>query len=412
MQETKEAEVQDVNVVKASPSELSAGYEGRKIGWTRILRHLFPHKVRRLLVEHDALEEMRSELQRLQVKQSALEEIHSGLQRLQVKQDALEEIRSGFQRLRAQGEVITEAARVQSDFMERALLLQGRLATQAIADARPLHILADAEFRVFSQWGEDGIIEWLTAQVAVPNHRFIEFGVGNFAESNCRFLMQNRNWKGLIFDGNDDYITDLRNDRMFWMYDLTAKAAFITTENINDLILEAGFGGPLGILSIDIDGNDYWVWKAINVVEPAIVICEYNPILGDQYAVTVPYDPQFHRFKGHHSGLYFGASIAALKILAEQKGYTFVGTNSNGINAFFVRRDLVGPVLSELQDVRAFCSRHRDSRDEAAELSFVGGRARFDLIRNCPIVDVETGATRPLGEMGEPYSSAWNREID
>src|ERR1019366_3741070 len=87
--------------------------------------------------------------------------------------------------------------------------------------------LADAEFRVFSQWGEDGIIEWLVTQVAVPNNRFIEFGVENFTEANCRFLMHNRNWKGLIFDGNENHMTGLRKDRLFWMY-LTAQGAFIT----------------------------------------------------------------------------------------------------------------------------------------------------------------------------------------
>jgi hypothetical protein len=365
MQETKEAEtLNGKNAAKASPPARAAGDEGRKIGWTRLLRHILPHKVRRLLVEHDALEEMRSEVQWLR------------------------------------------------DHMERSLLLQGRLAARAIAKVHPLHTLADAEFRVFSQWGEDGIIEWLVTQVAVPNNRFIEFGVENFTEANCRFLMHNRNWKGLIFDGNENYMTGLRKDRLFWMYDLTAQGAFITAENINGLILEAGFGGPLGILSIDIDGNDYWVWKAITVADPAIVICEFNPYLGDQHAVTVPYEPQFNRFKSHYSGLYFGASIVALKHLAEQKGYTFAGTNSNGINAFFVRRDLAGPVLSQLQEVRAFSSRVRGARGENGELSFAGGRALFDLIRNCPFIDVKTGATRRLGDMGEPYSPAWKREMD
>jgi hypothetical protein len=296
-------------------------------------------------------------------------------------------------------------------FMERSLLLQGRLAANMLAKKEPLQTLADAEFRVFSQWGEDGIIEWLVSRVALPNHRFIEFGVENFGEANCRFLMQNRNWKGLIFDANEDYMTELRHQRIFWMYDLTAKPAFITVENINDLIANAGFAGPAGILSIDIDGNDYWVWKAIHAVEPAIVICEYNAVLGDQNAVAVPYDPQFHRFKGHHSGLYFGASIAALKLLGEEKGYTFVGTNSSGINAFFVRQELAGPVLAQLQEVRAYCSRHRDSRDEQGVLSYAGGQARFDLIRNCPVVDVKTGAACPLGELGEPYSSEWKRQI-
>ena len=371
MQGTNEAEGQNGNASKAFPPESSAGEGGHKTGWYRILRHLFPHKVRRLLVEHDALEEMH---------------------------DALEKMRSEVQWLR--------------DRLERSLLLQGRLATQSITKGRPLPTLADAEFRVFSQWGEDGIIEWLTTQITVPNNRFIEFGVENFTEANCRYLMQNRNWKGLIFDGNEDYMTGLRKDRLFWMYDLTAKAAFITAENINDLISEAGFAGPLGILSIDIDGNDYWIWRAITVVDPAIVICEFNPFLGDQHAVTVPYEPQFNRFKHHYSGLYFGASIAALKHLAEQKGYTFVGTNSSGINAFFVRRDLAGPVLSQLQEVRAFCSRVRGSRDENGELSFVGGQARLDLIRNCPFVEVKTGATLLLDEMSEPYSSSWKQDID
>jgi len=236
IQETKEAAGQNGNAIKALPLESPVGYGGRKRDWIRILRHLFPHKVRRLLAEHDVLEH-----------------------------DVLEGMRSEVQWLR--------------DHMEHSLLLQGRLAAHAIAKGRPLHTLADAEFRVYSQWGEDGIIEWLVTQVAVPNNRFIEIGVDNFTEANCRFLMHNRNWKGLIFDGNENYMSGLRKDRMFWMYDLTAKGAFITAENINELILEAGFAGPLGILSIDIDGNDYWVWKAINVVDPAIVICEFNAIL-------------------------------------------------------------------------------------------------------------------------------------
>jgi len=299
-----------------------------------------------------------------------------------------------------------------SDFVERSLLLQGRLAAHVLGKSQPLRNLAAAEFRVFSQWGEDGIVEWLVSRVPVPNTRFVEFGVENFREANCRFLLENRNWKGLVFDGNKDYMAGLRNERIFWMYDLTANAAFVTAENINALISDAGFGGPLGILSVDIDGNDYWVWKAIDVVDPAIVICEYNAILGDTRAVTVPYDPEFTRFAGHHSGLYFGASIAALKLLAEQKGYAFVGTSSNGINAFFVKKSLAGPVLAQLEEVRAFCSRHRDSRDENARLYFVGGRARFDLIRDCPVIDVATGARLRLGDIEEPYSLEWQRDME
>lgn len=298
------------------------------------------------------------------------------------------------------------------DMMERSLLLQGRLAARIIDDEGPVRNLSEVEFRVFSQWGEDGIIEWLISRVDVPNHRFVEFGVENFREANCRFLLQNRNWKGLVFDGNEEYIAGLRDERLYWMYDITAQAAFVTAENINDLITRAGFAGPLGLLSIDIDGNDYWVWKAIDVVDPAIVVCEYNPILGDMRAIAVPYSPSFNRFDGHPSGLHFGASIAALEHLAEQKGYAFVGTNSNGINAFFVKKSLAAPILETLGEVRAFCSRHRDSRDEEARLSFTGGRERFDLIRDCPVVDVTSGDMLRLGDIDEPYSMEWQRDME
>jgi hypothetical protein len=299
-----------------------------------------------------------------------------------------------------------------ADMIERSLLLQGRLAARIMGDVVSPRNLADIEFRVSSQWGEDGIIDWLISHVEVPNHRFIEFGVDTFAEANCRFLLQNRNWKGLVLDGSADHMAALRREPLYWMYDLTAKAAFVTAENINGLISGAGFAGPVGLLSIDIDGNDYWVWNAIDVIDPAIVVCEYNPILGDMRAITVPYNPKFTRFAGHYSGLYFGASIAALKHLAARKGYAFVGTNSNGINAFFVKERLAAPVLEKLREVRAFCSRHRDSRDRSTELSFTGGRARLDLIRDCPVVDVTTGTMLRLGEIDEPYSVEWQCDME
>jgi hypothetical protein len=307
---------------------------------------------------------------------------------------------------------LNEAARrgisnqlVLSDFVERSLLLQGRQAANLLPDL--IEDLSKAEFRIFSQWGEDGIIEWLLQHVGTPNQRFIEFGVEDFREANCRFLLQRRNWRGLVLDSSEQHLAALRNDRLFWMYDLAARVAFITRENINDLITAEGFAGPLGILSIDLDGNDYWVWEAIDCVQPAIVVCEYNPILGDTNAISIPYDSQFQRFSGHHCGLYFGCSIAALRHLAEIKGYTFVGTNSNGINAFFVRQDLVEPVLGRIGRIKAFPSRHRDSRDRKGNFTFIRGRDRFRLIEDMPIVDVRTGVTKVLREIGEPYSDEW-----
>jgi hypothetical protein len=295
----------------------------------------------------------------------------------------------------------------EDDATERLLLLNGRNASRLLSRGNPVDSLADVEFRVFSQWGEDGIIEWLAAHVPIADTRFVEFGVESFREANCRFLLMNRGWRGLVLDGGQDNIDAIKAHSMHWKYDLTAVRAFITSQNIDSLLRESGFDGELGILSIDIDGNDYWVWKSITSVNPAIVICECNPILGDTAAITVPYDPAFTRFGAHHSGLYFGASISALRALAAQRGYEFIGTNSNGINAFFVRKDLAASVLRLLKQIRAYPALHRDSRDRDGRLSYVRGAARFELIHDLPVVDVESGKTLLLRDISTPYSQEW-----
>ena len=293
------------------------------------------------------------------------------------------------------------------DFSERSLLLSGRMAARDLPRGAPIADFRDVEFRVFSQGGEDGIIEWLVAHLPLTSQRFIEFGVQDFHEANCRFLMQNRGWKGLVLDSAPANILALQAQAMFWMHDLTAAPAFVSAENINGLITAAGFAGPAGILSIDIDGNDYWVWQAITCVDAAIVVCEFNAVFGDTRCLTVPYDPAFDRHAGHFSGQYFGASIGALRLLAAKKGYSFAGTGSNGVNAFFVRNDLAGALLPLIGEARAFASRHRDSRDGAGRLTFTGGAARFDLIAGMPGVDVESGQMLRLGDIAAPYSAGW-----
>ena len=298
------------------------------------------------------------------------------------------------------------------ELIERALMLQGRAAARDQAKGQRISDLRAVEFSVFSQWGEDGIIEWLVAQLQLPNHRFIEFGVESFVEANCRFLLQNRNWKGLVMDGSELNIQRLRASKLHWMHDLTAKSAFITAENINALIEEVGFAGPLGLLSIDIDGNDYWVWKAISVVDPAIVICEYNAILGDTRSIVVPYAPDFRRLEAHHSGLYYGASIMALRELAAEKGYTCLGSNANGINAFFVRNDLAKTLLPLIAEQKAFPSHHRDSRGPDGKLTFARGLNRLALISDMPVIDIKTGDELLLGGIAAPYSEAWLEAVE
>ena len=248
--------------------------------------------------------------------------------------------------------------------------------------------LSDAEFKVDSQWGEDGIIQYLLSKINVSNKTFIEFGVENYCESNTRFLLQKNNWKGLIIDGSEANINYIRNDDIYWRHDLTAVSAFITLDNINQILLDAGFSGDIGLLSIDIDGNDYWVWKAIDVVQPVIIIAEYNSLFGCDRSITIPYDPEFYRMHAHHSGLYFGASLPALCNLANEKGYAFVGSNSAGNNAFFVKRTHLG-VLPNLQAKEGYVeSRFREHRDPGGKLTFTPGKKAIESIRGMPVYNI------------------------
>jgi hypothetical protein len=289
-------------------------------------------------------------------------------------------------------------------------LLMGRMASWQVRSRTAISSLQDVEFKVSSQWGEDGIIEWLIERASIPPaaQSFIEFGVETYSESNTRFLLQNRNWRGLIMDGSAAVVDAVRADGLAWKHDLTVRPAFITRENINELISSSGFGGEIGLLSVDVDGNDYWIWEAINAVSPIIVVCEYNAVFGDLHPISIPYDPGFSRAKAHHSYLYFGASIAALRSLATRKGYRFVGTNSAGNDAFFVREDYAKPFVdSSLRSIRAVPSKFRESRDEPGKLNYISALDRVRHIAGMPVVNVEAGETFKLGDLGQVYSREW-----
>lgn len=250
--------------------------------------------------------------------------------------------------------------------------------------------LKNYEFKVFSQWGEDGIIQHLTQSIEIKNKSFIEFGVEDFHESNCRFLMMKDNWAGFVMDGSPKNIQRLKQSYFYWKHDLNAVCAFITRENINDLLETSGFDEDLGILSVDLDGNDYYVLDAIENFKPRIVICEYNALFGASRKISIPYQPDFNRTDAHYSNLYWGASLAAMTYLADKKGYALVGTNSASCNAFYVRKDLLNDKLEVLSVEAAHSpSQYRESRDPQGNLTYASGDRRLDLIKGLPVFNVE-----------------------
>ena len=229
-------------------------------------------------------------------------------------------------------------------FVQEAL---GRIETRQTSNIKSDN-LNDYEFRVFSQWGEDGIIQHLVRSIDIPRKYFVEFGVQDYRECNTRFLLINNNWSGLVMDDSAENVERITRDMIYWAYDLKSVQAFVTRDNINELLRKNGVTGEIGLLSIDIDGNDFWIWQAIDVINPIIVVIEYNHRFGQQAAVTIPYKETFDRTKTDHAPIYFGASLQALCWLAKRKGYVFVGCSSNGVNAFFVRRDKQPPNIREL----------------------------------------------------------------
>ncbi|MBC7804130.1 MAG: hypothetical protein H7Y16_09670 [Candidatus Parcubacteria bacterium] len=267
---------------------------------------------------------------------------------------------------------------------------------RALPDRSPL---AAAEFKAFSQWGEDGILQYLVDKVPLSTRWFVEFGVEDYFEANTRFLLVNDNWAGMVLDGSESNIAAIRRDELSWRHQLDARHCFVTRDNIDGLIRSAAPDEDIGLLSVDIDGNDYWVWQAIRSVRPRIVVVEYNSVFGPELEVTIPYLEDFQRLQAHHSTLYWGASLAALCRLAAAKGYDFVGSNSAGNNAFFVRSDL-SQRLRKLSPAEGYVeSRFRESKSPSGELTFAGGIDRIRLIAHLPVVDVSSDRTAPLGEL-------------
>lgn len=199
------------------------------------------------------------------------------------------------------------------------------------------------EYEIFSQSGEDGIIDEIFRRIGADNRYFVEFGAGNGLQNSTAALLL-KNWVGLWMEadpGNGEIIRK-KFASLLLKHRLSFLSSFITAENIEELFGQADVPESFDLLSIDLDGNDYWIWKTITHYSPRVVMCEYNPRYGSDLKWVMKYNPA-HRWNGT---CYYGASLKSLELLGREKGYKLVACNTAGVNAFFVRNDLVGAHFS------------------------------------------------------------------
>ena len=226
-----------------------------------------------------------------------------------------------------------------------------RLQYQDLARRRfDLPTLEDVEFRCHSQNGEDGILLYVLALLGTTNRKVVEICAGDGIECNAANLLVNHGWNGLLFDGDAEQIA--RGRAFYATCRNTSVApptfinAWITTDVVNDLVADHGFSGPIDLLSLDVDGNDYWIWKALDCVTPRIVVLEFNAGCGSDVSVSMTYQPDF-RLDYTVQPYRCGASLAAFVKLARVRGYRLVGVQSLGFNAFFVRNGIGDDLLPE-----------------------------------------------------------------
>jgi hypothetical protein len=218
-----------------------------------------------------------------------------------------------------------------------------------LAKKESLPPISETGFKVFSQFEEDGKLLFIFSVLGMDNKVFVEIGSDDGVNSNSSNLYFNFGWHGLFVDGNPKSIK--RGIKFFskypnpWYYKPKFVCAKVTRENVNELIENAGFKGEVGLLSIDIDGNDYWVWDAISIIEPKVVIVETHNEFGLNN-IVVPYDPAYF-YPGKHP-IYHGASPVAMNKLANKKGYRLVGANELGFNFIFVKNGLADQQLPEV----------------------------------------------------------------
>lgn len=273
----------------------------------------------------------------------------------------------------------TRLLKAQTDQKVAQLVLQQQFKAEFRATQKALDF-REVGFRQYSQFEEDGILLYLFSLIPPRNRRCLELCAGDGIECNTANLIVNHGWWGWLFDGDEERV---QRGRAFYqvhkdtfLHPPTFTRGWITAESVNQLVADAGLRGPIDLLSLDLDGNDYWIWKALDVVEPLVVVCEVNNAVPPDLAVTIPYDPNF--VLDSFANDFRSVSLSAMVALGREKGYRLVGTHRFGFNAFFIKHGYAEGILPER--TAAECA-----TDEYTQLAL---RTRWPKVKDKPWVRV------------------------
>ena len=258
----------------------------------------------------------------------------------------------------------------------------------------------EAEEKIFSQNGEDGIIDYILEVINIKDPKFVEIGVEDYIESNTRLLYHIRNSQGLIVDQSID-INKLSKNLELWKGRLKVLKKSVTPKNINEIINYENFNKDLDLFSIDIDGLDFWVIKELPTNFAKICIAEYNPLFGSEHEVTVPNIENFDRTNYHYSNLCWGVSLKGLIKLMNDKNFVFLGTNNLKNNAFFVNKDfeqLFKKVISEKNRGLISYTNHKfqESRDRSGNLTYLSRKEQLKEIKDCYVININNSLTEKV----------------
>ena len=258
--------------------------------------------------------------------------------------------------------------------------------------------LNEVDFKVFSQNGEDGIIDYLLFSLQIEKPKFIEIGVGDYYESNTRFLFERSSGDGLIIDIIDNFQKRVEKNIRLWRGNLKILNRKIDSENILATLKEFNFFDNIDLFSIDVDGIDYWILEKMPKKFCKLIVAEYNPYFGSNLEISVPNDKNFDRSKYHHSNLCFGASLKSIINLLDRKGFAFLGTNLFKNNAFFVNSDFKDNLFLEIpnnNELNSFTNASfRESRDINNKLNFIDPKDILNEIKKCKVVDLSSSENK------------------